>query len=134
MNTINDRIRALREELGLSQTAFGEPIGLSRDEVKNIEYKKTAPKEITIPLICKEYSVSEAWLRDGIGEPYLKREDDDDLKVIFDEIGVPDDEVIKAIVKSYWQLSDSDKAAVRQFIMNADAQIKNAGDESPASK
>ena len=116
MNTINDRIRALREELGLSQTAFGEPIGLSRDEVKNIEYKKTAPKEITIPLICKEYSVSEAWLRDGIGEPYLKREDDDDLKVIFDEIGVSDDEVIKAIVKSYWQLSESNKAAVRKMV------------------
>ena len=116
MNTINDRIRALREELGLSQTAFGEPIGLSRDEVKNIEYKKTAPKKITIPLICKEYSVSEAWLRDGIGEPYLKGEDDDDLKVIFDEIGVSDDEGIKAVVKSYWQLSESDKAAVRKMV------------------
>lgn len=134
MNTINDRIRALREELGLSQTAFGEPIGLSRDEVKNIEYKKTAPKEITIPLICKEYSVSEAWLRDGIGEPYLKREDDDDLKVIFDEIGVSDNEVIKAIIRAYWKLPDNAKAAVRQFSVDAAAQIKKSGDSSPASK
>lgn len=127
MNTINERIRALREELGLSQTAFGEPIGLSRDEVKNIEYKKTAPKEITIPLICKEYSVSETWLRDGTGKPYMKKEDDDDLKVIFDEIGVSDDEVIKAIVKSYWQLSDCDKTAVRKMV-DEPGKKKSPGD------
>ena len=116
MNTINDRIRALREELGLSQTAFGEPIGLSRDEVKNIEYKKTAPKEITIPLICKEYGVSETWLKDGTDPMHIKKDADDDLEKIFDEIGVSDDEGIKAIVKSYWQLSDSDKAAVRKMV------------------
>ena len=116
MNTINDRIRALREELGLSQTAFGEPIGLSRDEVKNIEYKKTAPKEITIPLICKEYGVSETWLKDGTDPMYIKKDADDDLEKIFDEIGVSDDEIIKAIVKSYWQLNDSDKAAVRKMV------------------
>lgn len=116
MNTINDRIRALREELGISQTAFGEPIGLSRDEVKNIEYKKTTPKEITIPIICKEYGVSETWLKDGTDPMYIKKDADDDLEKIFDEIGVSDDEIIKAIVKSYWQLSDSDKAAVRKMV------------------
>lgn len=116
METINDRIRSLREDLGLSQTAFGEPVGLSRDEVKNIEYKKTAPKEITIPLICKEYSVSEAWLRDGNEPMYIKKDADDDLEKIFEEIGASNDELIKAIIRSYWQLNDNDKAAVQRMV------------------
>lgn len=116
METINDRIRALREELGLSQTAFGEPIGLSRDEVKNIEYKKTAPKEITVPLICKEYKVRREWLYDGVGPMRTEKDADDDLAKIFEEIGASDDNLIKAIVRSCWQLNDSDKAAVRKMV------------------
>lgn len=116
METINDRIRALREELGLSQTAFGEPIGLSRDEVKNIEYKKTAPKEITVPLICKEYKVRREWLCDGVGPMRTEKDADDDLAKIFEEIGASDDNLIKDIVRSYWQLNDSDKAAVRKMV------------------
>ena len=68
METINDRIRELRTHLNLSQAAFGARIGLSRDEIKNIEYGKTMPREITIPLICREYKVHEEWLRTGEGE------------------------------------------------------------------
>lgn len=116
METINDRIRALREDLGLSQTAFGGPIGLSRDEVKNIEYKKTAPKEITIPLICKEYGISETWLKDGTEPMYIKKDADDDLEKIFAEIGAPDNKLIKAIIRGYRQLNDNDKAAVRKMV------------------
>ena len=68
MTTINDRIRELRTHLNLSQATFGARVGLSRDEVKNLEYGKTLPREITIPLICREYGVREEWLRTGEGE------------------------------------------------------------------
>lgn len=44
------------------------------------------------------------------------------------------DPTIRAIIRAYWKLPDNAKDAVRQFIMDAEAQIKNAGDESPASK
>ena len=115
METINDRIRQLRKSLGLSQSDFGEPIGLSRDEVKNIEYKKTTPKKITIPLICKAYQVRQEWLCDGI-ESMKIQQSTDELVDIFNEIGKSDDELIKSVVKSYWQLSDSDKAAVRKLV------------------
>ena len=112
MEVINDRIRALREGLGLSQTAFGEPIGLSRDEVKNIEYKKTSPKEITIPLSCNTYGVRESWLRDGTGPMHTTMDEADELDRIFAEIGASDDELVKAAIRVYWRLDEKEKAAI----------------------
>lgn len=71
MNTINNRIVELRAILGLSQKAFGEPIGMSRDVIKNFEYNKTKPSCVQVSLICKQYNVREEWLVNGIGERFV---------------------------------------------------------------
>lgn len=113
---MKERIKKVRKDAGLKQAEFAEKIGLKAGTVTSYETGLRVPSDAVVVSICREFGVSEAWLRDGIGEPYLKGEDDDDLKVIFDEIGVSDDEGIKAVVKSYWQLSDSDKAAVRKMV------------------
>lgn len=113
---MNERIAEIRKAAGMTQEEFAVKIGLSRNFIWMIEKGDRVPSDRTIRDICEKFGVRETWLRDGIGEPYLKREDDDDLKVIFDEIGVSDDEVVKAIVKNYWQLNDSDKAAVRKMV------------------
>lgn len=68
MSTINERFKEIRKATGLSQEAFGKRIGLSRSELKNIEYGITIPKEVTIPLICREFAVNETWLRTGEGQ------------------------------------------------------------------
>lgn len=112
---MNERIAEIRKAAGMTQGEFAVKIGLSRNFIWMIEKGGRVPSDRTIRDICEKFGVRETWLRDGIGEPYMKKEDDDDLKVIFDEIGVSDDEIIKAIVKSYWQLSDIDKAAVRKM-------------------
>lgn len=113
---MNERIAEIRKAAGMTQEEFAAKICLSRNFIWMIEKGDRVPSDRTIRDICEKFGVRETWLRDGIGEPYMKKEDDDDLKVIFDEIGVSDDEIIKAIVKSYWQLSDSDKAAVRKMV------------------
>lgn len=123
MDTINDRIRELRKSLNLSQTDFGKPIGLSRDEVKNIEYKKTTPKEITIPLMCEQYGISEAWLRSGEGQMMEERSEGDDLDRIFAEIGASDDELVKAAIRVYWRLDEKEKAAIRKLTSDLVAEL-----------
>ena len=79
MSTINERFRELRKTLGLSQVKFGTPIGLTRDEIKNIEYDKTSPRDITIPIICREFNVSERWLRTGEGEMFVQLSRDEEI-------------------------------------------------------
>lgn len=73
---MHERIRELRKNhLKLSQTAFGEKLGVSRDVIKNIELNALAKPEQKLSLIklmCKEFSVSEEWLLNGTGPMYIE--------------------------------------------------------------
>jgi transcriptional regulator with XRE-family HTH domain len=71
---INERITLLRKELKLSQTAFGERLGVSRSVIQNIDDKNTEPKPLFIQHICKVYNVDPDWLETGKGEMFLRRD------------------------------------------------------------
>ena len=70
---MNDRIKEVRKEAGLTQAIFGERLGLSQNFVWMIETGQRAPSDRTIRDICREFNVSEAWLRDGLGEMHAAR-------------------------------------------------------------
>ena len=65
-----ERIKELRNRLSLSQEAFGKGVGLSRSEVRNLEYGITQIKDLTIPMLCQVYGVNEQWLRTGEGDVF----------------------------------------------------------------
>ena len=74
---MHERIRLLRKKHKLSQEAFGERLGVSRSVIKNIELDALARPEqklSLIKLICKEFSVSEDWLLNGVGEMEVQAE------------------------------------------------------------
>lgn len=69
--TIGERVKTLRKELGLTLEKFGAPLGVQRSALSMIENDKSGIGDRTILLICREYGVSEAWLRDGDGEMFV---------------------------------------------------------------
>lgn len=72
---IYDRIKTLRKELGLTQSEFGEKLGINRDVVANIEnnrLKNPQQKEPIYRLICEQFGVSEQWLRAGEGDMFAQ--------------------------------------------------------------
>lgn len=76
---VNERIYSLRKSLGLSQTAFGQALGVGIGVIKNIEYKITDPKPDFLSLICKVYNVDPDWLETGEGEMFLPSDEVTDL-------------------------------------------------------
>ena len=50
MGTINDKIRELRESLGLSQDAFGELCGFRQNEISRYEAAKKSPR---FDIVCQ---------------------------------------------------------------------------------
>lgn len=78
---VNDRVYSLRKHLGLSQTAFGQALGVGIGVIKNIEYKLTEPKPDFLSLVCKVYNVDPFWLETGEGEMFLEK---DDLESLLD--------------------------------------------------
>ena len=64
---MNERIKALRKSLGLTQQAFADRLKIARGNIGAYEVGKNAPSDAVISLICKEFNVNEIWLRTGEG-------------------------------------------------------------------
>ena len=131
---MHERITAARKARGWTQAQLAEAIGLSRNYVCMIENGDRTPPDRTIADICRVLGVNENWLRTGKGEMLRQISEDEELELIFDQVHMSTGPTIRAIIRAYWKLPDNAKDAVRQFILDEAAQIKNAGDESPGEK
>ncbi len=70
--TINARIKSLRKEHNLTQSDFGEQIGLKKTGASRIEQDGESVNPRVIQLICSNFHVSEEWLVNGTGEQYVE--------------------------------------------------------------
>ena len=66
--SIASRTSELRKSLGLTQQAFADRLGITRGAVSKYDIDATDPSDAVISLICREFNVREAWLRDGEGD------------------------------------------------------------------
>ena len=66
--SVGSRIKELRNFLDLTQQKFADRLGIQRGIIGKYEVDVSAPSDAVISLICREFNVREAWLRDGEGE------------------------------------------------------------------
>lgn len=116
MITIKDRIKQVRQNAGLTQSQFAERLNISRNYIGLIEIGDRIPSDRTIADICREFNVSEVWLRTGEGEMFVDLGEDAELTQVLAEIQVSDDDTIKDVLVAYWELEEKEKAAIRKLI------------------
>lgn len=89
---MNERIKMIRQKLGLSQEEFGRRLGVTRGAITNIELNKVEPKPLFVDLICREFGVSEEWIKDGTGEMFHPKSAEEELAAFFGDVlsGEPD--------------------------------------------
>ena len=66
--SVGSRIKELRNFLDLTQQKFADRLGIQRGIIGKYEVDVSAPSDAVISLICREFNVREAWLRDGKGD------------------------------------------------------------------
>ena len=76
---MNERIKALRKELNLTQREFADKLNIKRGAVANYEIGRNEPIDAVVSLICKTFHVSEEWLRDGSGEMFIERSPEEEV-------------------------------------------------------
>lgn len=108
---MNERIKALRKHLKISQDAFGKRIGISGASVSRLESGENEPSQQTISFICKEFNVSEDWLRGGIGTMYERKESAVDKLV--KKFNFP--EIVGKLLYTYDQLEESEQEVILDF-------------------
>ena len=126
--TINQRVRAVREDKGLSMEQFGSEIGLSRSGISAIEYASRKVTDKHIKLICSAFGVSENWLRTGEGEMY-EPTDGSLLEELAREHNL--DPVEKAIISEFLDLPHEYRMIAKKIILGMAARIQQA--EDPAN-
>ena len=84
--TENERVREVRQALGLTMRQFGEKLGLGSSTISDIENgRRNLTLQNTLS-ICREFDVSEDWLRTGEGTMFLERTEDEDISRFLGDI------------------------------------------------
>ena len=116
MQTISERIAWCVQTSGLTKTEFAKRINVGQSFISHLCAGKKNPSDRTIADICREFGISETWLRTGAGDPYIKADEDQELQDVMTAIRLSDDDLIKRIICAYWKLDDKEKAAIRKLI------------------
>lgn len=76
---MKNRIKEIRKKLDLTQQEFADRLGIKRGGVANYEIGRNEPADSVISLICREFNVSEDWLRNGTGDMFLPTDRNTDI-------------------------------------------------------
>lgn len=125
---INERIKQLRKNLKLSQTAFGEKIGVSRDVIKNIDNNLVEAKPLMIKHICEVFAVNREWLEHGTGEMF-DESSPSIVDMLVEKYNLSD--TARKILDVYITLDTDDKDAIDRFVQKV-AETMEAKPDSPA--
>ena len=127
--TINERIKFLRKEKGLTQKALASTLGITQSGVSFLEQEGSSVSDQTIKLICTVFGVREEWLRTGEGEMYNQGELFS-LDRFVAERGASELEL--AIVKAYFELDPATRRTVLEHFKARLASAVTDEDEAEA--
>ncbi len=119
--SIGSRIKKLRKELELTQTEFASRIGSVQNTVTGYESGRRNPSSPVISLICREFGVSESWLRTGEGEMFIEETPDEKFMRVAKAIASSDsksDQMIRRTLLYFFEMDEAGKETLMNFIEN----------------
>ena len=116
MESVNERIAFLIKDTGISRSTFADRLHISRPFASELCSGAKQPSDRTVSDICRVFGVSEAWLRDGVGEMYVKRSMNEELSILVNELMSNSDESFrKRFVATLLELPPESWAAIEDF-------------------
>ena len=112
--TQGERIKDVRNSLGLTLEKFGEKLGVTKTAISRLEKGERSLTEQMTKSICREFSVDYMWLTTGEGEMFV--ESDDDFFERIDRIMAGENESRKNMIKKLLYASDADIEAFDRLV------------------
>ena len=114
---MNERIKELREHLGLTLKQFADKVGVTRSAIGHIERGDRSLTNQMFTSICREFDVNEEWLRTGNGDMFILQEDETASYVsdLLTDTDNPFYDLIKAIMKTYNESNENEKIILKSF-------------------
>lgn len=107
----NSRVKEVRKAKNLTLESFGKMLGVQKSAISKIERGENAVSDQIRLAICREFNVSETWLRTGEGEMFRELSRDEELAKFFGEVSFGESDfkrrfltVLSQLDESGWQL------------------------------
>lgn len=116
---MKERLVELRKRLGLNQSAFGAKINLKQTTISELEKGKNKISDRIVADICREFNVSEAWLREGKGPMFRPAKGIDNIIAEQAAKHIKSDSIpAKVIIAQMASLSPEELESVYNFWVN----------------
>lgn len=119
--SVGSRIKELRkaQKSPITQQEFADRVGIKQSTVATYEADRNVPSDAVISLICREFNVREAWLRDGTGEMLEQLTEDEDRARFFGDLSKENaSPEVLAFIDALRKSSDSTIRAALEFVCN----------------
>ena len=116
---MDERIKALRKKLGLTQQAFADRLKIARGNIAAYEVGKNAPSDAVISLICKEFHVNEVWLRTGEGgedNMFTKVSEDDRYALNLGKLSKTENQMARNMLNAIAEASPEKLKHIEEFM------------------
>ena len=128
---MNERIKGIRlaQSPKMSQDAFGAKIGITGAAVSRIESGDRTPSDAVILSICREFDVSEEWLRTGQGEMFVEKTESEELAAFFGDLLKDEPDFRHRLIAAMSRLTLDEWKVLEKLAVEAVEGIKKDGSE-----
>ncbi len=110
---MNERLKELRDTLGLSQEEFGKHIGSARNTIANYEIGRRTPSNAIVLSICRVFHVNYYWLTQGDGEMFSGTPENI-IDELVEEYGL--DDADRNIIEKYLSLPENKRNVIKGYL------------------
>lgn len=122
---INERFKRIRKTLKITQSEFGDKIGLKQSTITQIEHGKSIVTDRTISSLRQAFNVNEKWLRDGGDDDQMFIEiSDTQLMDIANEYGL--DELSKSFLLVYFKMDAKKRKNLLETLTEMILEMKSS--------
>lgn len=121
---MNERISFLLKELNLKKVDFAKALNVSGPMISMLCSGAAAPSDRTIADICRIFNVNEAWLRTGIGEPFIQLSREEEIASILGSAIAGGTAARDRLIRALARLPDDAFPIIEAAILQAAEELK----------
>ena len=116
---MRERMKELRKALKMTQQELADTLHIKRTNIGNYESGVSSPTDSVIALICREFGVSEDWLRNGNGDMFIPMTRDEEIASFIGSVQADvDDTFKKRFISALAKLSTEEWRAIEHLMEN----------------
>ena len=113
---MHNRIKTIRTTAGLTQQEFADKLGIKRGTIANYELGRNEPIDAVITLLCREFSISEDWLRTGEGDMRTPRSREEEIADLVARAISGTNEFKKAVIRMICTRSEAELQVLEKML------------------